>query len=104
MTAITKIKDCFTAAKKDEDKGKKHKGLAIITPNHAQALEYLSKAKDSIRLCIVLKNQGFDYKLPEEWFYSMYYCGLAILCKFGVDSRSQRCTALFLEYAKELGL
>ncbi|MBI4162296.1 MAG: hypothetical protein HY513_01325 [Candidatus Aenigmarchaeota archaeon] len=31
----------------------------------------------------------------------MYYCALAILAKFGVESRSQRCTALFLRFAKE---
>lgn len=29
---------------------------------------------------------------------------MAILSKFGVETRSQRCTALFLEYVKEKGL
>ena len=33
-----------------------------------------------------------------------YYCALAILAKFGVESRSQRCTAAFLRYAKDNGL
>ena len=42
-----------------------------------------------------------DYKIPEEWFYTMYYCALAILAKFGIESRSQRCTALFLRYVKD---
>jgi len=45
-----------------------------------------------------------DYKIPEEWFYSQYYCALAILIKFGVESRSQKCTALFLRYVKDKGL
>ena len=45
-----------------------------------------------------------DYKIPEEWFYSQYYCALAILAKFGVESRSQKCTALFLRYVKDKGL
>jgi uncharacterized protein (UPF0332 family) len=45
-----------------------------------------------------------DYKIPEEWFYTMYYCALAILSKFGVESRNQRCTALFLRHVKDLGL
>jgi len=34
----------------------------------------------------------------------MYYCALAILAKFGVESRSQKCTALFLRYFKDKGL
>ena len=33
-----------------------------------------------------------------------YYCALAILAKFGVENRSQRCTALFLQYLKDKNL
>ena len=29
---------------------------------------------------------------------------MAILCKFGVETRSQRCTASFIKYVKEKGL
>ena len=47
------------------------------------------------------KKIRFDYKIPEEWYYSLYYCALAILSKIGVDSRSQRCTAIFLKYIRE---
>ena len=50
------------------------------------------------------KEQVFDYKLPEEWFYTIYYCALAVLSKFGVESRNQRCTALFLKYVKDKGI
>jgi len=45
-----------------------------------------------------------DFKIPEEWFYTQYYCALAILAKFGVESRSQKCTASFLRYVKSKGL
>lgn len=34
----------------------------------------------------------------------LYYCALAILAKFGVETRSQKCTALFLRYVKDRGL
>lgn len=34
----------------------------------------------------------------------MYYCALAILIKFGIESRSQKCTALFLRYVKDKGI
>ena len=54
--------------------------------------------------CEKYRKEGADYKIPEEWFYTIYYCALAILSKFGIESRSQRCTALFLRYAKDNGL
>ncbi len=98
------IKECFESAKKDEEKMKKHKGLIIVEPSSKKAEEYLDKARDSLRFCEVYKNLGSDYKIPEEWYYSLYYCALSILSKFGVETRSQRCTALFIKYVKEKGL
>ena len=48
--------------------------------------------------------EGFEYMIPEAWYYTLYYCALAILLKFGVTSRNQKCTAVFLKYIKEKGL
>ncbi len=96
--------DCFSSAKKDEEKGKKHKGLLFVGKDNRKAEEYIQKAKTNLEICDIYKKQRLDYKIPEEWFYTMYYCGLAILAKFGVESRSQKCTALFLRYAKNHGL
>ena len=98
------VKECFETAIKEEKKGKKHKGLLIIEPSVEKAKEYLDRARDSLKLCDIYKEAGADYKIPEEWYYSLYYCALAILCKFGVETRSQRCTALFIRYVKEKGL
>jgi len=100
----TDIKECFETAKKEEEKGKKHKGLLIIEPSIKKAEGYLDKARDSLRYCKIYKDAGSDYKIPEEWYYSLYYCTLAIHCKFGIETRSQRCTALFIKYVKEKGL
>jgi len=98
------VRDCFYYAEKDEKKGKKHKGLLITKPDHKIAEEYIAKAKINLQLCDLYKSKGFDYKIPEEWFYTLYYCALAILAKFGIESRSQKCTAAFLQYAKENSL
>jgi len=98
------IKECFKLAIKDEKKGRKHKGLLITQPSDKTAKEYLSKAKANLELCDFYKEKGFDYKIPEEWFYTLYYCALAILSKFGIESRSQKCTAHFLKYAGENNL
>ncbi len=102
--AIEYVKDCFASALRDESKGRKHKGLLLTKPNRKEAEEYITKAKKNLELCKFYQEKGFDYKLPEEWFYTLYYCALAILSKFGVESRSQRCTALFLKYVKEKGM
>ena len=99
-----KIKECFDSARKEEEKGKKHKGLLLVEPSQKKAEEYLDKARDSLRFCEIYRKTGSDYKIPEEWYYSLYYCALTILCKFGVETRSQRCTALFIQYIKERGL
>jgi len=98
------VRDCFVLAAKDEKKGKKHKGLLIGKPDNKAAEAYITKAKVNLQLCDFYKEKGFDYKIPEDWFCTLYYCALAILCKFGIESRSQKCTAFFLRYAKDNGL
>jgi uncharacterized protein (UPF0332 family) len=100
----SKLKDCFAYAKRDEEKGRKHKGLLFVGVNDKKAEEYVQKAKTNLEFCALYKEKRFDYKIPEEWFYTIYYCALAILAKFGVESRSQRCTALFLHYVQGKGL
>ncbi len=97
---MDKIKDCFLNAKKSEDKGRKHKGLLIVKSEDKEAERYIEKAKTNLRTCELFKEKRLDYKIPEEWFYTMYYCALAILSKFGVESRNQKCTALFLRFVK----
>lgn len=98
------VKECFISVKKADAKGKKHKGLLLTEPNLDLAAIYISKAKENLEDCEYYREKRRDYKLPESWFYTLYYCALAILSKFGIESRSQRCTAAFLRYAREQGL
>ncbi|MFH0875436.1 MAG: hypothetical protein V1859_05845 [archaeon] len=77
----TEVTDCFKNAKSEEKKGKKHKGLLIIGTNEKAAEDYLRKARKNLELCDIYKNTGHDYKIPEEWFYTLYYCALSILSK-----------------------
>ena len=95
------VKACFISAIKEEQKHKKHKGLLVVKVAQRVAEEYILKAKEELELCELFKERGTDYKIPEQWYYTLYYCALAILAKFGVESRSQRCTALFLQYLKD---
>ncbi len=98
---IEKLKECFKSALAEEQKGKKHKGLLVTAPNQKDAEEYIKKAKDELELCDFLKKRGTDYKLPEQWYYVLYFCALAIIAKIGIESRSQRCTAMLLKYLKD---
>jgi hypothetical protein len=98
------LRECFRIAEKDEKEGLKHKGLLARKFIKEEALGFIEKAKRELELCDFYKEKGLDYKLPEEWFYILYYCALVILSKFGVETRSQRYTALFLTYVKEKGL
>jgi hypothetical protein len=98
------LAECFRIAERDKSIGKKHKGLMMVKLNFEEARGYIQKAKDSLELCEFYKEKRYDYKIPEEWFYSLYYCALAILSKFGIETRSQRYTALFLRYAIMKGL
>lgn len=104
MKEFSKVKECFKSALKEEQKGKKHKGLLFTGRDDKKAEEYLQKARSNLELCELFREKRLDYKLPEEWFYTMYYCALAILAKFGVETRSQRCTGLFLKYVKNLAM
>jgi len=104
MEIEKKLKECFKTAKKQEEKGIKHKGLLLTQSDKEESKKYIEKAKQGLKLCKLYKNGGFDYKLPEEWFYTLYYCGLAILSKIGVESRSQKYTALLLEYLRSKNL
>ncbi len=72
MTAKPKVYECFSSAKKDEEKRKKHKGLLVIDKDYKKAEEYVHKAKTNLGLCDIYKKQRLDYKIPEEWFYTMY--------------------------------
>ena len=98
------LRECFKATAKDEKKGRKHKGLLLGKPNNKAAQEYIQKAKMELELCNIYKQKGIDYKIAEEWFYALYYCALSILSKFGVETRSQKYTALFLRYIQSRGL
>lgn len=101
IEGMEKIKECFSTALNEEKKGKKHKGLLMTKPNVDVAKGFIERAKESLKFCELYYGMEADYKIPEEWFYALYYCALAILSKFGVESRSQKCTALFLKYVKD---
>jgi len=45
MTIKQKVFECFFSASKDEERGKKHKGLLFVGKDDKKAEEYVKKAK-----------------------------------------------------------
>jgi len=87
-----KIKWCLDKAKKELEKGEKHRGLIKISPNKEKAEEHIKKAEHYLDASVYLKDGNFSDISASTIFYSAYHCMLAIAIKFGYESRNQECT------------
>lgn len=66
--------------------------LVKIKPDIDLAQKHLKKAEYNHRVAQSLeKMKIYDWAL-NIWFYSIYHCFLAILSKYGYESRNQSCT------------
>ncbi len=90
--AKNKICWCINKAKKELEEGKKHRGLVEVLPSAERAKEHLAKAERNLKVTLYLKKGGFTDWCPSSLFYTIYHCFLAILAKFGYESRNQECT------------
>jgi len=70
-----KTKDCFSSAKKAEEKGRKHKGLLVVKPNDKEAEQYISKAKTNLRTCELFKEKRLDYKTLRNFWGTKNFLG-----------------------------
>src|SRR3989338_443322 len=89
-----KIEWCLKKANKE---GRKHKGLRKVEPNKAKVQEHLEKARRNLRLIVHLLRIRYADWAVSAVFYSMYHCSLAILWKYGYESRNQACTFAVIE-------
>jgi|SRR3989344_6066914 len=91
------IKWCLKKAKVEIEKGEIHSGLVKIEPDKELALDYLKKAKHNLEVFLYNKEGGFYDWTINIGFYVMYHCCLAIITKFGYESRNQECTLALIE-------
>ena len=83
--------------KKAEKEGRKHRGLKKIKPSKEEAEKHLEKAEHNIKVMRYLgEGKFYDWVIPVA-FYTHYHCLLAILQKFGYESRNQECTFAVIE-------
>lgn len=102
--AKNKVEWCLNKAKKELQEGKKHRGLVKIEPNLEKAREHLAKAERNLNVTLYLQKGGYTDWCSSSLFYMIYHCFLAILAKFGYETRNQECTfaliASFIEDKK----
>ena len=90
----TKLEKCLKEGKKG---GQRHKGLKKIEPSDEMTRSHLNKAMHNFKAMISFKKTGFSDWSASASFYCLYHCLLAILSKFGYESRNQSCTFELIE-------
>jgi len=90
--AKNKMRWCLNKAQKELQKGKKHRGLVRTEPNKEKAREHIVKAEHNLKVTLYLREGGYTDWCSSSLFYAIYHCFLAILAKFGYESRNQECT------------
>jgi uncharacterized protein (UPF0332 family) len=101
--AGNKVNWCINKSKKELEEGTQHRGLVEIVPNLNEAKKHLKKAEHNFKAISIFEKSGLADWSVSAVFYTIYHCFLAIITKFGYESRNQECTIALIEYLKELG-
>src|SRR3989338_1697841 len=94
--AENKIDWCLKKAEKELNETGKHRGLIKIKPDLNRAYDYIKKAEHYLKATDYLKKGNFSDISASTVFYSMYSCLLAIITKFGYESKNQECTCALI--------
>ena len=78
------------------------KRLKKIPSNNKKAKEHVEKAKHNLLAADYNIKGGFNDWAVSQCYYAMYHGLLAILYKFGYESRNHECTISTVEYFIEL--
>lgn len=94
MSVKDKLDKCF---KEGKIGGERHKGLRKIESNKELVDKHLEKAAHNLNAITDFKNTGYSDWSASASFYALYHCLLALIVKFGYQSRNQSCTFAFVE-------
>jgi uncharacterized protein (UPF0332 family) len=98
-----KVQWCLNKAKKELIETGMHRGLVEQIPDDKLARMHITKAEHNLSAALFFQNNGYSDWSASAFFYSIYHCFLAILRKFGYESRNQECTIATIEMLNELG-
>jgi uncharacterized protein (UPF0332 family) len=102
-----KVKWCLSKAKREIEEGKNHRGLVEIGSDMTEAKNHIKKAEHNFKALLSNEKNGFSDWAVSAGFYTIYHCFLAIISKFGYESRNQECTIALVESLyedKKIGL
>ena len=94
MQLKNKLDGCF---KEGERGGERHRGLKKIGLNESLIEKHLKKAGHNLNAITEFRNIGYSDWSASAAFYALYHFLLALLIKFGYQSRNQTCTFAFIE-------
>ena len=94
MSIKEKLKKCF---QEGESKTERHKGLRKVEVNPETIANHLKKAAHNLQAVIDFKKNGYSDWSASAAFYALYHCLLALILKFGYQSRNQSCTFALIE-------
>ena len=99
--AENKVNWCLRKAEKELKEGKKHRGLIKSESSLLKANEHITKAEHYLKAVDYLNKGGFSDLSMSDIFYCIYHCFLAVVVKFGYESRNQECTIALIRHFKE---
>ena len=98
-----KVEWCLKKAQKELEKGELHRGLVKNFLSPTVARKHLEKAQHNLSAANFFQKQGYSDWSASAFFYCAYHCFLAILRKYGYESRNQECTLATIEMLREEG-
>lgn len=102
--ASNKVEWCLRKAEKEIGELGFHRGLVKVEEDIKLAEKHIIKAEHNLKGAIYFKKGGFSDWSASAFFYCIYHCFLAVLIRFGYESRNQECTIAAIEMLKEKGL
>lgn len=101
--AENKVEWCLKKGEKELKEEGKHKGVVRVKPDTAKARLHIAKAEHNLKLMVSLKGTEFSDWCSSAAFYATYHSLLAIIAKFGYESRNQECTFALISDMAEKG-
>lgn len=104
MSQVSKKLDwCLNKAKRELEETGLHRGLVESEPNTTMAVKHIVKSEHNLDAALYFEKGGYSDWSMSAFFYCLYHCFLAILRKYGYESRNQECTLAAIETLKEEG-
>lgn len=101
--ASNKVRWCINKAEKELEETGLHRGLIKGEMDIKIAEKHIQKAEHNLEAALHFDKGGFSDWSTSAFFYCLYHCFLAILRKFGYESRNQECTIAAIEMLNEEG-